>query len=355
MKKYLVLALTLFIVYGCGSSGSSLDDNKTNPSTDKNDTFSVKLSTAQNSYTTEDNVTIKTVITGETTFPTYAWIKDGVSLADTTSELNVTDFNASKHTVTVIVSSDGVDKNDTIVINVSNYNDFDTRVLSTRKDEVLVQKSKNLMWVSDENETKKACLAVKNDGNYTIAQTFCEDLTFAGNSDWRKPTVTELVDFIKDTGAANILPAYYAPCKLLIGTDSTNSLADTNGNVAVVTRYGVNANFGTLGDIQKVRYNIGLRCVRSSTQNPPTAVAGEDMINVDFNSTITFDAGSSTDDGTIVKYEWIYGGHVLNSDTTIPTYTRLATSSGDHNVTLRVTDNDGLTDEDYINVNVKEQ
>lgn len=148
--------------------------------------------------------------------------------------------------------------------NAADFSNFEPKTLGARKDKVLVQKDKNLMWINDADKSKKACLAVKNDTGYNIAQAFCENLTFAGFTDWRTPNSTEMVDFVEKTNKANIQTAYYAPCKLLMATDYTNPLVDPYGNVAVITRYGKKAGFGNIGDVAHVKYNIGLRCVRDN-------------------------------------------------------------------------------------------
>ncbi len=56
---------------------------------------------------------------------------------------------------------------------------------------------------------------------------------------------------------------------------------------------------------------------------------------------VTFDATTSTDDGTIVSYDWAFGdGNIASGSTVNNTYV----SSGIFDVTLTVTDNDGQTD-----------
>jgi hypothetical protein len=78
--------------------------------------------------------------------------------------------------------------------------------------------------------------------------------------DWRKPKTSEVVAFVKDTVDVGILPAYYAPCKILIGVNDTNG-----SDEAIVTRYGVGLfGFGELGAVIPVKFNIGLRCVRDN-------------------------------------------------------------------------------------------
>jgi outer membrane autotransporter protein len=65
---------------------------------------------------------------------------------------------------------------------------------------------------------------------------------------------------------------------------------------------------------------------------------------------VTFNGTQSTDsDGTIESYEWFEGETVI---ATGPTPT-LNLSAGDHVITLRVTDNDGLSDEDRVTYTIR--
>ena len=59
-------------------------------------------------------------------------------------------------------------------------------------DEVVVDTDKNLMW-QDNHEAK----TVKK--NWQGALDYCENLTFAGYSDWRLPNIVELESIVDDT------------------------------------------------------------------------------------------------------------------------------------------------------------
>jgi len=196
----------------------------------------------------------------------YSWKEEDEVLGNQ-SELSKGVFSTSLHHVELIVTnSNGIERNASFDFNISDFTNFETRTLSTREDGVLIQTDKNLTWVSDMDDTKEACLAIhvgnKDDSNKE--PTFCQNLEFAGYHNWRKPSVIEIQNFITTTIEANILPAYYAPCKFLIGVDS-NSIEQV-----VITRYGQKVGFGDAGDIngtyEDVRKdkNIGLRCVRSN-------------------------------------------------------------------------------------------
>jgi len=227
---------------------------------------------------------------------------------------------------------------------------FSAREIGSTKDRVMVDTSKNLTWVNDNNFSKNACLAIHADvpEEYTTSQTFCSQLDYAGIGAglWRDPTSAELSNFVKDTNAASIVTGYAAPCQRLIARD-------TDGEKAISTRFDTVKPLGEVSVLeQPLASNIGLRCVSDAVA--PVADAGDD-ITVDFHAQFSFNASRSADsDGNIVTYEWIFGGGVLNQDTSTAIYTREATQpAGDYPVLLRVTDNDGLTDEDTVVVHVQ--
>ncbi len=249
------------IVINVFNSGESATDSITVNVSE----FLVNLASTKSIYNLDENITLDSNVTGTLgSVVTYSWADSWTKVDNSIEDKNLTEndakiidgvFGVGKHSVTVTVDSDGSKKSDSV-----DFTLYDLNVTTVSDDGVVIQASKNLMWVSDSDTSKEACLAVKNDGNYTISETFCENLTFAGSMDWRKPKTSEVVAFVKDTVAVDILPAYYAPCKLLIGANDTNG-----SNEAIVTRYGAGlSDFGELGAVIPVKYNIGLRCVRDN-------------------------------------------------------------------------------------------
>ncbi|WP_198673762.1 starch-binding protein [Algibacillus agarilyticus] len=86
-------------------------------------------------------------------------------------------------------------------------------------------------------------------------------------------------------------------------------------------------------------------CGLIATNTAPVANAGADII-VTEGSTVTFDATSSSDiDGTITQYNW---SNQLNGATPSLIYN----TAGSYDVTLTVTDDQGATDTDIVNVTV---
>ena len=88
-----------------------------------------------------------------------------------------------------------------------------------------------------------------------------------------------------------------------------------------------------------------------NTDDPPTAEAGADQSS-ESHTALTFDASSSTDDGTIINYTWTMGdGTTLYGQSVSHNYT----TTGTHTVTLTVTDDAGQTDTDTLTVTISDK
>jgi len=84
----------------------------------------------------------------------------------------------------------------------------------------------------------------------------------------------------------------------------------------------------------------------------PTAVIHSSASMVTVGQSITFDANASSDvDGQIVSYTWLDDANTTLSNQ--KSFTQLFNTSGKHNITLKVTDNDGLEGVASINIVVK--
>ena len=79
------------------------------------------------------------------------------------------------------------------------------------------------------------------------------------------------------------------------------------------------------------------------TYSPPIPIVGK---------AVTFDASSSTPDGSIISYSWDFGDGTVGPTTMGANHTY--TKAGNYNVTLTITDNEGLTDTETKIVSVKE-
>ncbi len=226
-------------------------------------------------------------------------------------------------------------------------------VLGDTQTGVIKDNSKNLVWAN----SQQGCLKVSagtDEAAKSYATGFCSNLNtihYGGYDGWRVGTPEENRDFMIQAFGEGITPFYTHPsCVRMMGIDA-------EGKITIIKTH----NTHDIGGYEAHTFTdtknqvAGVRCVTDQTtpNQPPIANAGAD-ISVEVNATFTFDGrGSSDPDGTIVKYEWIYNGSVINPDTSSAIYTSEATQpAGDYNVTLRVTDNKDATDEDWVIVHV---
>ncbi len=93
--------------------------------------------------------------------------------------------------------------------------------------------------------------------------------------------------------------------------------------------------------------------VQEEQQDPPTARFSFNPGSPQVGDSVTFDGGNSSDpDGTIDRYEWrVDGSQFATGRTTSRTFN----SAGSFTVTLKVTDNDGLSDSTSKTVTVAEE
>ena len=97
----------------------------------------------------------------------------------------------------------------------------------------------------------------------------------------------------------------------------------------------------------------GTKTFRTKSSNnsniTPIANAGIDQ-NVTIGTTVVFDAQGSTDsDGTVVNYKWTEGTTLLSTNAN---FNKSNLTLGLHIITLTITDNDGATDIDTLNITV---
>lgn len=92
---------------------------------------------------------------------------------------------------------------------------------------------------------------------------------------------------------------------------------------------------------------------QTSSNTPPTANIQTSATTIKLNQSINFDASASTDtEGEIVSYKWTNtAGDIISSDK-IFDYT--FTSVGNHTITLTVTDEQGLSSSDFVEIVVND-
>jgi hypothetical protein len=232
--------------------------------------ISLTITGAKANYDLSETVNLIANVTGATP-NSYSWKENGVELSNQAT-LSKSDFSKGEHNVTVSITTDEVNKSKSVTFDISDLSDFNITSFTANNDEVIIQKSTNLMWVNEHNAAKGKCAKIhNNDENHTTryetefatAKDFCKSSSFgnfAGKTGWRTPTKTELATFITSTINANILPAYDAKCKKLLALKDGATDEDANESyITVITRYGSNP--GRESDLQP---NIGLRCVRDN-------------------------------------------------------------------------------------------
>ena len=92
----------------------------------------------------------------------------------------------------------------------------------------------------------------------------------------------------------------------------------------------------------------------TAVNQPPTATVDTYQKVGEINKNVEFKGSGTDPDGSIVKYEWDFDGNGVYdwSSSTSASTTHAYTTPGTYFPVLRVTDNDGATDTDYLRVNV---
>jgi hypothetical protein len=153
---------------------------------------------------------------------------------------------------------------------IDNGPDIYEATLTSNDDVVLIQKSTKLMWVNEPDVSKGKCKKIHKatfQKDFSEAKGFCKSSqfgNFAGHSNWRTPTSSELKTFIKAT--KNMDVNYDAHCdKLLALKDTqTNNESSDSSYTTISTRFN-SLPIGT--DLNSLKPNIGLRCVRTITES----------------------------------------------------------------------------------------
>ncbi|MET0067421.1 MAG: autotransporter domain-containing protein [Candidatus Thiodiazotropha sp.] len=132
-----------------------------------------------------------------------------------------------------------------------------------------------------------------------------------------------------------------------IATGATASVSLPVGVHALTLR--VTDNDGQTGEDQ-----LNITIVASTTTGTPTADAGADQTlldsDADGSASVTLDGSASTDsDGSLVSYQWYEGGVEIATGATAT----VVLGIGVHTLTLRVTDDAGLTQDDQVIVTIR--
>ncbi|MCF7871694.1 PKD domain-containing protein [Candidatus Woesearchaeota archaeon] len=203
-------------------------------------------------------------------------------------------------------------------------------------------------------------------GDITNVDDYEQEINFGDTTDYSFKIVhdygTEYSDikvFLLKVGDQNFLQEIYNKRF----TPDTGSLADlifTERNLLVTPDYyltegdyriHIQATQKIDGTTETTTRSMRLNLLVTSPvilQNP-TADFTYSPSSPEVNEAVTFTSTSTDADGTITNYEWKVDGTVVGAGNTL-SYT--FTNTGSHNVELKVTDNDGLTDTKTKTVNV---
>jgi hypothetical protein len=89
------------------------------------------------------------------------------------------------------------------------------------------------------------------------AVAYCPTLTLAGHSDWRLPSVIELVSIVDIGQSSPSINGTYFPSTPATNFWSSSPAADSPSNA-----WNVNFGIGVVGDGYDVSNTFGVRCVR---------------------------------------------------------------------------------------------
>jgi len=293
MKHFISLAFSiifLFFLNACGG-GSSSNDDDTSPA----DNLPPVADAGEDKIVFLDQIV---TITGsgsdaDGTVVSYVW-KEGSTVLSDTATFDYTATTEGIHTLTLTVTdNEGATDSDTIDVNATSV---DT----------------NLPPVADAGEDKIVFLD--------------QIVTITGSGSDADGTV---VSYVWKEGST-----------VLSDTATFDYTATTEG-IHTLTLTVTDNEGATDSD------TIDVNATSVDTNLPPVADAGEDKI-VFLDQIVTITGSGSDADGTVVSYVWKEGSTVL-SDTATFDYT--ATTEGIHTLTLTVTDNEGATDSDTIDVN----
>jgi hypothetical protein len=171
-------------------------------------------------------------------------------------------------------------------------------------------------------------------GMFIVLLTACNSSTHTV-SDVRKAAIEFISDYAENGGEAPTLQHYIDAG--VQGVDESN-LEEINAVVEGLIKEDVD----TLEEVQNLVNELNVKIA-------PVADAGEDVTIVEGEDKNLSASASYDPDGSIVDYAWREGDSLLGSEENL-SLSELIT--GEHTITLTVTDDEGATDEDNVTVTV---
>ncbi len=302
------------------------------------------------------------------TIASYEW-KEGETVLSTEANFSKIDFAVGEHTITLTVTDDGGAINtDTVVVAINGLPVADAGADQAKNlgEEVTLDASgssdsdgtiASYEWkdgatvLSTEVSFSKSDFAV---GEHTITLTVIDD---NGATDTDTVVVTINALPVADAGADQTVNFSEEVTLDASGSsDSDGTIASyqwKEGTTVLSTDISFSKSDFTLGE-HTITLTVTDDDGATNTDNVvvtvnalPIADAGADQAK-NFGEEVTLDAsGSSDSDGTISSYEWKEGETVLS---TAVSFTKNNFTAGVHTITLAVTDDDGATDADTVDV-----
>ena len=320
------------------------------------------------------------------TIVSYTW-REGNTVLSTEASFDSNGFTVGEHRVTLtVIDNSGSTVQDSVVITVtpllgnqapianagadqsstagtavtlsaSNSSDSDGNIIGYAWHEGATLLSSNehfsisTLSVGEHTIT----LTVKDNGYLTTTDDVV--VTITGNASNQAPTANAGADQNTTAGTeitlsasnsvdsdGNIVSYQWHEGATLLSSDENFSISTFSIGEHTVRLTVTDNNYETATD------DVVVRVSSNSSNQAPVANAGSDQ-NVTLGDAVTLSASQSSDgDGTIIAYEWSEDGAVFSRG---ENFTTTGLSVGEHNITLKVTDNGYKTDRDSLIVKVE--
>ena len=205
--------------------------------------------------------------------------------------------------------------------------------------------SKNLTWDTESGDAGQYEINVSSEDDFSTRTVTVDDVSEfdveidSVNEPVREGDTLEVEAAVENTGASSDTQEIELELDGVVRDSETLSL--NSGNSGLVTLEW-ETDTGNAGEYEA---NVSSETDTESTQvdvnAPPSASFTRDRAVPNVNEAVTFDGSGSTDaDGQVVRYTWAVDGQNVSGS---ETFTYTFTESGDYEVRLYVTDDDGVS------------
>ena len=201
-------------------------------------------------------------------------------------------------------------------------NDDDT----DNDDGTVTDHATGLTWQQTDDDTTR---------NWEETLSYCEELDFAGEVDWRLPNIRELESIVDRDAGDPAINSSFSVAKNPVYWSSTTFGGNTDEAWDVNFNYGI-VDYGDKADRHYVR------CVRDPLNSAPSVYAGEDITQA-VGTEVSLSGSAEDPEGDELTVSWEITSKpdnsttdLENSDTLTPTFT--PDKAGDYEVKLSVSD-----------------